>query len=1008
LSQSQAHQQHNRRINQRCWRGVSSSVPEVMSELWKFELMGQMRATQGARRITRFRTQKTGALLAYLAYFNDRAHPREVLIELLWPDGNLTAGRHNLSMALSSLRNQLEAPGGAPGTIIQADRQQIGLNAAAITTDVAAFNAALRAASQTSDRVEKIQALARALELYHAELLPGFYEDWVLSERRALAESYWQALQQITTELQAAGAPERALEFAARAVAADSLREAGHYELMRLYQATGQPAAALRQYRELEQLLWQELQVKPSSPLRELAQTLAAQAGPQTEPQTGLDPNNQPAPTPSSFQFSKRVVEVAPAALPSETFPLAQAEQGDTSNLPLHLTRFFGRDEEISQLSLLLLSEQPRLVTLLGAGGAGKSRLAIETAKQLLEHFDGNVWFVPLAALSEARLIPGAVLEALQLMRAPGLDPLEQIHTRLADQPALLLLDNFEQLAAEGRAIVQALLTQTSQLKCVVTSRVQLNLAGEQVWPVAPLPIPNGAVEPARLLQYPSVALFLDRAQAVRPDFQLTARNAPTIAQLCKRLEGIPLAIELAAARAQVLTPAQMLERLQNRFELLVSRGRHAERHRTLRAALDWSYQMLRPELQRIFAQLSVFRGGWTLEAAEAVCADPLALDHLAELTECSLVLTDARSAAMRFSMLETLREYAAEVLSGEDQAARRHAEYFLALAETAEPKLTGPEQALWLERLGAEYDNLRAAFEWSQGTDGDPELGLRLAGALYLFLTVRAPLSEPLDWLLRALATSPDAGVVARIKALAAATIVAGMKGESTRSITLGLERIELCRVLGDERALATSLIHVGWAYYEVDDFEQAETYLQEGLDLARVSGNLWSAAFALTGLSYSATAHGDYERAERYATEGLRLHQQIGSPYGLAHQLCNLGRIAAGREQHAQALTHFRESIQLFGQLRDPRCVAQALESFAAVYAASEQEARAVAHLGSATALRAAQGTPLYPGQQTRQEQLLDRLRQLLGESAFTEAWEAGQQLKLEQAVALALAET
>jgi predicted ATPase/DNA-binding SARP family transcriptional activator len=1000
------------------WAAAAASVNRVMSEAWRIELLGRLRATRGTRRLTRFRTQKTAALLAYLACFSERAHPREVLIELLWPDGNPAAGRHNLSVALSSLRNQLEAPGVAPGTIILADRQQVSLNAAAITTDVAAFKTALRAAREAQGSAEKIHWLERALESYQAELLPGHYEDWVLSERRALAESHWQALQQISAELHATGAVESALAYAVRAVAAEPLREAGHYELIKLYAATGQPAAAWRQYRELEQLLWQELQVKPAAALHELAPGLAAQ----TEPVfTG-----PPAPPTARFRNDKKraalpagsaTEESAQAQSPPETLhklsPQSQAEPGDTSNLPWQMTRFFGRDEEIAQLSLLLLSEQPRLLTLLGAGGAGKSRLAIETGKQLLEHFNGKVWFVPLAALNEARLIPGAVLEALQLPRAPGLDPLTQLRTYVAGQPALLLLDNFEQLAAEGRVIVQTLLAQAPLLKCLVTSRVQLNLPGEQVWPVAPLPLPNGATEPERLLQYPSVALFVDRAQAVRPDFQLTARNAATIAQLCKRLEGLPLAIELAAARAQVLSPARMLERLQNRFELLVSRGRHEARHRSLRVALDWSYQMLAPELQRVFAQLSVFRSGWTLEAAESVCADPLALDHLAELTECSLVLTEPRGEELRFAMLETLREYAAEVLAASateaaaaGQAARRHAEYFLALAETAEPKLTGPEQPVWLQRLGAEYDNLRAAFEWSQSAAGDPELGLRLAGALHLFLNVSAPLREPLDWLLRALETQTAANA-ARLKALAAAALVSAMQGEGARAIALSQERIELCRAAGDARGLAISLVHVGWTSYEMDDYERAETYLLEALAVARTSGNQWGVAFALAGLTYANAARGDYEHAAQFATEGLALQQQLGSPYGLAHQLCGLGRIAAGRSQFTQALTHFRASLQMFGQVRDPRCVAQVLEDLAAVVATTQQAARAVTYLGSATALRGAQGTPLYPGQQARQIQLLDRLRQLLGESAFSEAWEHGQRLKLEQAVALALAE-
>jgi predicted ATPase/DNA-binding SARP family transcriptional activator len=974
-----------------------------MGPQWRIEMMGQFRALAADRALTRFRTQKTGALLAYLAFYRDRLHPRELLIDTLWPGYSAQAGRHSLSQALSSLRNQFEPPGVPAGAVILADRLQVGLNPQVVTTDVAEFEAALATAARASE-VERLRGLMQAVELYRGELLPGYYEDWVGVEQRRLAEALLRALGQLVAQFEQTGELERALDYARRAVQLDPLREESQASLIRLYAAAGQPAAALRQYRELEQLLNRELGVAPNATLRNLARELEARAPAEAQP---LALNTLPEPTPKPDNDS--VVSPAPERMAATQAPPPKTESGHTSNLPLAVTRFFGREEEIARLQQILLAETARLVTLTGVGGSGKTRLALETARQLLEIFGGSIWFVPLATVNDARLIADAMLEALRLPRAPGLDPLERIAAKLAGQPALLLLDNFDQLAAEGAPVVQTLLEQAPLLKCLVTSRVQLNLMGERVWPVAPLPIPNGSVDPERLLQLPSVALFVDRAQAVRPDFQITTRNAATIAQLCKRLEGLPLALELAAARAQVLTPAQMLDRLQDRFTLLVSRARYEERHRTLRAAIDWSYQMLTPELQRVFAQHVVFRGGWTLEAAEAVCDDPLALDHLAQLGECSLVLAEPHGEEMRFGMLETLREYAAEVLSPEDRAAalRRHAEFYLALAEAAEAKLTGPEQVVWLQRLADEYDNLRAAFEWSQSEAGDREAGLRLAGALYLFLIVRAPVREPLDWLLRALAAGQAAPAAARLKALAAATMALAMKGEGQRAIALSLERIELCRALGDERALATSLVHVGWTYYELDDFEQAETHLQEALTLARAGGNLWSAAFALTGLSYSAAAHGDYEVAEQYAAEGLRLHRQIGSPYGLAHQLCALGRIASGRGQYATALADFRESIQLFGKLRDPRCVAQDLEGFAAVYSATQQEARAVSCFGCATALRQAQGTPLLPGQQARQDQTVEWLRQLLGEAAFAEAWQQGQQLTFEQAVVLALDE-
>jgi predicted ATPase len=802
----------------------------------------------------------------------------------------------------------------------------------------------------------------------------------------------------LTAHLEQSGALGQALEYARRAVQLDPLREAAQAVLIRLYAATGQPAAALRQYHELEQLLRRELGVAPEATLSNLARELETRA----PVETSLEVQSPPAERlPSPRQELRAVPLPEQTKTPAAPFKEAPAQ---TRSLPLPVTRFFGREEEIARLSQILLSETARLVTLTGTGGSGKTRLALETARQLTEIFSGKLWFVPLAAISEASLLPGTLLEALRLPHAPGRDPLEQLAAGL-DEPALLLLDNFEQLAAAGAPFIQRLLEQAPLLKCIITSRVQLNLAGERVWPVAPLPIPNGSTDPAHLLQLPSVALFVDRAQAVQPDFQITRRNAATIAELCKRLDGIPLALELAAARAQVLTPAQLLDRLKERFTLLVARSRFEERHRTLRGALDWSYQMLSPTLQRFFARLAVFRGGWTLAAAEAVCDDPLALDQLAQLCEYALVLTAPQNTEIRFGILETLREYAEEVLTPAERAdtLRRHAEFYLALAEAAEPKLTGSEQVSWMQRLADEYDNLRAAFAWSQSETGDRELGLRLAGALYLFLSVRAPLREPLDWLLRALESGQGAPAPARLKALASATIVAGMKGEGERSIALGQERIELCRALGDERGLATSLIHVGWAFYELDDFEQAETHLLEALALAQAGGNRWSAAFALTGLSYSAAAHGDYDLAEQYAAEGLRLHQQLGSPYGLAQQLCSLGRIAAGRGQYTQALAQLRESIRLFGQLRDPRCIAQGLESCAAVYLATEAEARAVTCFGSAAALRQAQGTPLLPGQQARQTRTLARLRQLLGASAFTEAWESGQRLSLEQAIAL-----
>jgi predicted ATPase len=425
----------------------------------------------------------------------------------------------------------------------------------------------------------------------------------------------------------------------------------------------------------------------------------------------------------------ERLFQVEYPEMKQRRFGPLRVEAGYAHQLPVQFTRFFGREDELTRLEEILLEEKPHLLTLTGPGGSGKTRLALEAARQLIEPFGGAVWFVPLQDLTDPGLLPGAIAASLRLPRLPQVEPLEQVVEVLSRQPSLLVLDNFEHLLGSGLmvndsmvygstinhqpsaiSLVRTLLERVPSLTLLITSRQVLNLTGEREFYVSPLPTPGGEDTPEWLLRCPSVQLFVDRAQKVRPDFQVTPANAPAVSELCYRLEGIPLALELAAARVQVLTPVQMLAQLEHRFDFLVSRKRdEARRHQTLRAAMDWSYQLLSPELQRFFARLSVFRGGWTLEAAAAVASDewqvtsdesPItshqspvisnALDTLAQLQECSLVQAEEAGAEMRFRMLETLREYAGEQLASEEQAAlrERHADYFLHWVEEAEPKL--------------------------------------------------------------------------------------------------------------------------------------------------------------------------------------------------------------------------------------------------------------------------------------------------------------------------------
>lgn len=633
----------------------------------RIEMLGGLRVQQGGRELTRFRTHKTGALLAYLAFHLGRLQPREVLQELLWAEDEPKRARNNLSIALTSLRRQLEPPGTPTSTVLEASRFNVGLNRAAIVTDVAEFESALKAArgasrgaleDRSGRRVSPAEAqhLSRAVALYRGPLLPGFYEEWVPAEQERLADMFVVAARDLAARLLDAGDIAGAFDCARRAVSADPLREEAHLQLMRLYVTAGEPSAALRQFRELERALGEELGQHPTAEAVHLAQAIAAgkslpprPAAP--APRAGAARTDAPG-APLCPTTEGDVPAASPSALPGQQPP--------TIRLPLQLTRFFGREEEITRLATLLAPAQfaeretqgsqgpapdaprlarvptrreegVRLLTLTGPGGCGMTRLAIEVARQVADAMPGGVWFVPLADLTDPRLIPGAIVDALRLPRAPDVDAMDQVAEWLSDHsPAtlLLLLDNFEHLLADerrksedGAAVLRALLERLPSLRVLVTSRRSLNLEGEREFPVQPLPVPASAVpSPEELMRYPGVKLFVDRAQAVRPDFQVTTRNAADIAALCSGLEGLPLAIELAAARAQVMTPAQMLAQLAHRLDFLVSRRRDAsERHRTLKAALDWSVRLLSPELRRFYGQLSVLRGGWTLEAASAI-----------------------------------------------------------------------------------------------------------------------------------------------------------------------------------------------------------------------------------------------------------------------------------------------------------------------------------------------------------------------------------------------------
>ena len=900
--------------------------------------MGNLRAIHrsSGQAITRFRTHKTGALLACLAYARDRPHSREALIDLLWPDVRIETGRHNLSNALTALRRQLEPTGISVGSVLAANRASVQLRAAAVTTDVAAFESSLQTAARAEHRETKKRWLIQSLDEYGGALLPDYYESWILPEQRRLQEMFFAASRQLIELLRQAGERDEAIERARRVVAFDPADEEHNRLLMELLAEAGQLAAALRQYREF-------------------ARALEAQ--------------DEPPPAPAMQKFVQELL----LRRETEKPPSAPAPSRASGFLPARLTRFFGRRSEQTGLRERLSAPENRLLTLIGPGGIGKTRLALEVADSLKPVF-GAVWFIPLADVTGAENLSSIALAWMDAPPSPKSD-LQRLIEILSRQRSLLILDNFEHLIEGGAEWAQTLLEHIPTLTCLITSRQRLQLSGEALFHVAPFPSASGATAPESLLQNEGVRLFVDRAQAVCPDFAVTPQNAPRIAELCDRLEGIPLALELAAARAQTLTPQQMLEQMKRRFTFLVSRHRdRAARHQTLHETLAWSYRLLTPQAQAFFARLSVFCGGWTREAAEEICGEPDALGLLAQLSECSLLTTEESGAEIRFRMLETVREFAQEQIDASSQTLlnSRHSAYFLGLAQQAEPELKGQAQSEWLARLEREHDNFCAALLQCEqnGSEEEQRRGLEIAALLWRFWYVRGHLSEGRKWfrlllpplpmrtadaltakalngagclawgqndllearrLLEAsLAMQRELGDAVRTaSALNNLGLVARAQGDVDAAIRCHEDALGLQRERADWKEVALSLNNLAAAHAERGDDAAAYTLYKESVTLWRTLDDRWGLALALSNLGAVLQRLRRHTEARAVLTEGLAIRRQLDDRSGLAMSLLCLGLIACEGGDFPAASAYYEEALRLHRRIGNPRYLVQSLHA-------------------------------------------------------------------------------
>jgi predicted ATPase len=627
----------------------------------------------------------------------------------------------------------------------------------------------------------------------------------------------------------------------------------------------------------------------------------------------------------------ERIFQVVAEGLETDFPPLDTLDARPT-NLPAQATPLVGRERELALVRDRLAGDEAAILTLTGSGGTGKTRLALQAAADSLGRFPSGVFFVALAPLSGHELVLPTIAQVLGLRVPRGGALLPALADYLAERRLLLVLDNFEHVVAAAPTVAK-LIGAAPGLKVLATSREPLHVSGERVYPVPPLELPDPAAGPDGLAANEAVALFVERAQAIRPDFELTETNAPAVAAICRRLDGLPLAIELAAARVVLFPPAALLARLDERLDLLTGGARdRPARHQTLRATLDWSHELLAEPRRRLFARLAVFAGGWTLEAAETVCNGDLdVLDGLASLIDKSVVRLEGSDAEPRFAMLETIREYALGKLreSGDEAELRdRHFAWSLSFAERAAPELRGPEQQAWLDRLHGELDNFRAAFEWSR-SEGRAEDALRLASALLEFWIVRADWNEGREWIEQALAGAAEIDPAVRMNALLAVGELADVLSHYERATQYFEEALGIARDLGELRGIAEALMGIAHEAERVGRAREARPLIEESAAIFRELGDEPSLARSLGGIAW---LEEDYRRGRELWTETATLRRRLGNRENVGWAVLQVGFCAQCEGDYAAAAEAYEEVLSIAQELGYKRMIARALTQLGA----------------------------------------------------------------------------
>ena len=885
-------------------------------------LLGGFRATVGDCAIddARWRRRRVRHLIALIALAPRATIHREQVLELLWPDSAPTAAANNLYQTLHLARRTLDSalPGAGERLQLQGDMLSIASDAP-LWIDVTQFERAAERARNGSDS----DAWQEAIDLYAGDLLPqDRYEDWATDRRESLRAAWLALLLDYASQLHAAGQTDRALASLQQLVSAEPVHEEAHRLIMQIHAQSGNRQAALSQYNLLRRSLQRHLDAEPDAESQDLYGQIASRALP-----------DKPAP-------AKR--------------PIASTVSRPLTNIHSQPTSFVGRERELAEVHRLLNGQ--RLLTLTGPGGAGKTRLAVETATRLSKDFPDGVWMADLSSLKDPALVPQAVAATLGISQGPDQPLLDSIGRFLDHRHLLLLIDNCEHLIDACADLATHLLQRPSGSRLLATSREPLRVPGEVTWLVPSLTLPthHGGASTEEVLASESARLFVQRARAVNPGLLLEGHDGDALAQICHRLDGIPLAIELASARIRALSIRQIADRLDDRFRLLASGNRTVpSRQQTLKGTIDWSHDLLDTRERTLFRRLSVFSGGFDLEAAEQVCSgenlDSIdVMDTLARLVDKSLVVAEASGPETRYRMLESIRDYATERLAESDEVEgtrRRHADVYLQLVEAAAPKLRTREQQMWIVRLDQEHDNIRAAIE-SFRRDACITEELRMVGALAWFWHRKGHFSEDRGRLQSALERSEGMSSPARLRALLGngmLTLVHGELAEGSRCLQ---EAVTLALSLDAQIDLAVARLWLVWHTLFRHGPSEALPLARSAFEAFEDGTDRWHLGLSHMGLGFVTGALNQLDTARQHISDASAIFHELGDPWGIATSLTEMAHIAY-RQNSPAALALAEDAVEVSREMGDGWQTVQALGLLVEIARSSDDLDRA-AELG------------------------------------------------------------